>query len=69
MSTYENMEVVNEDLIKKAAILSEPDNSFIKALDFAESYRNAGLTPVFLLDDENFMVIVTTQEKLDNKFS
>lgn len=69
MSTYENMEVVNEDLIKKAAILSEPDNSFIKALDFAESYRQAGLTPVFLLDDENFMVIVTTQEKLDNKFS
>ena len=63
------MEVVNEDLIKKAAILSEPDNSFIKALDFAESYRQAGLTPVFLLDDENFMVIVTTQEKLDNKFS
>lgn len=69
MSTYENMEVVNEDLIKKAAILSEPDNSFIKALDFAEEYRSAGLTPVFLLDDENFMVIVTTQEKLDNKFS
>jgi hypothetical protein len=69
MSTYENMEVVNEDLIKKAAILSEPDNSFIKALNFAESYRQAGLTPVFLLDDENFMVIVTTQEKLDNKFS
>lgn len=63
------MEVVNEDLIKKAAILSEPDNSFIKALDFAESYRQAGLTPVFLLDDENFMVVVTTQEKLDNKFS
>lgn len=69
MSTYENMEVVNEDLIKKAAILSEPDNSFIKALNFAESYRQAGLTPVFLLDDENFMVIVTTQEKLDKKFS
>lgn len=69
MSTYENMEVVNEDLIRKAAILSEPDNSFIKALDFAEEYRLAGLTPVFLLDDENFMVIVTTQEKLDNKFS
>lgn len=69
MSTYENMEVVNEDLIKKAAILSEPDNSFVKALDFAESYRQAGLTPVFLLDDENFMVIVTTEEKLNNKFS
>lgn len=69
MSTYENMEVVNEDLIRKAAILSEPDNSFIRALDFAEAYRLAGLTPVFLLDDENMMVVVTTQEKLDNKFS
>lgn len=68
-SYYENMERVNEDLIRKAAVLSGPDNSFNTALEIAEEYRRAGLTPVFLLDDENMIVIVTNQEKLDNKFS
>ena len=68
-NTYERMERVNEDLIKKASILSGPDNSFITALDIAEEYRRAGLTPVFLLDEDNTMVIVTNEEKLGNKFS
>lgn len=68
-SYYENMERVDEDLIKKAAVLSGPDNSFMTALDIAEEYRRAGLTPVFLLDDDNLLVIVTNEEKLDNKFS
>jgi|SanBayMetagenome_1026888.scaffolds.fasta_scaffold191850_1 hypothetical protein len=68
-NAYENMERVNEDLIKKAAVLSGPDSSFYTALEFADEYRRAGLTPVFLLDDENMLVIVTNEEKLDNKFS
>ena len=68
-NTYERMERVNEDLIKKASILSGPDNSVITALDIAEEYRRAGLTPVFLLDEDNTMVIVTNEEKLGNKFS
>jgi hypothetical protein len=68
-NVYENMERVNEDLIRKAAVLSGPDNSFYTALDIARQYRQAGLTPVFFLDEENLMVIVTNKEKLDNKFS
>jgi len=68
-NTYERMETVNEDLIRKASILSGPNNSFITALDIAEEYRRAGLTPVFLLDEDNMVVVVTNQEKLDNKFS
>ncbi len=68
-NAYENMERVNEDLIRKAAVLSGPDNSFYTALDIARQYRQAGLTPVFFLDEENLMVIVTNKEKLDNKFS
>lgn len=69
MSYYDQLERVNEDLIKKASILSGPDNSFSTALDIAEEYRRAGLTPVFFLDEENLMVIVTNEEKLNNKFS
>lgn len=68
-NTYERMQRVNEDLIKKAAILSGPDSSFYTALDLADEYRQAGLTPVYFLDDENMMVIVTNEEKLEKKFS
>lgn len=68
-NTYDRMQRVNEDLIKKAAVLSGPDSSFYTALDLADEYRQAGLTPVYFLDDENLMVIVTNQEKLDKKFS
>ncbi len=69
MSYYDQMQVVNEDLIRKASILSGPNNSFLTALEFADEYRRAGLTPVFLLDEESMMVVVTNQEKLDKKFS
>jgi hypothetical protein len=69
MSTYENMEVANEDLIKKAAILLPPDNCYEVALSVAEEYRRAGLTPVFLLNYDETMIIVTNQEKMDGKFS
>lgn len=68
-NTYDRMQRVNEDLIKKAAILSGPDSSFYTALDLADEYRQAGLTPVYFLDDENMMVIVTNEEKLEKKFS
>lgn len=68
-NAYENMERVNEDLIKKAAVLSGPNNSFLTALEFAEEYRRAGLTPAFLLDEEKYIVIVTTEEKMNGEFN
>lgn len=68
MHPYDHMRRVDEDLIRKASILSGPDNSFLTALDLAEKYRSAGLTPVYLLDDESNMVIITYQEKLDKYF-
>lgn len=67
MHSYDHMRRVDEDLIRKASILSGPDNTFITALNFAEQYRAAGLTPVYLLDDATNMVIITYQEKLDKK--
>jgi hypothetical protein len=59
------MRRVDEDLIRKASILAGPDNSFLTALDLAEQYRSAGLTPIYFLDDENHMVIISYEEKFD----
>lgn len=62
---YEHMKRVDEDLIRKASILAGPNNSFLTALELAEQYRSAGLTPVYLLDDDNNMVVITYEEKMN----
>jgi len=65
VTPYDHMKRVDEDLIRKASILAGPDNNFITALELAEQYKSAGLTPVFFLDEENHMVIISYQEKFD----
>lgn len=60
---------VDEDLIKKASILQAPNNCFEVALTYAEEYKAAGLTPLFFLDEEETMIYVTTEEKIDGKYN
>jgi hypothetical protein len=55
---------VDEDLLRKAALLSAPGNSFQKILDMGEEYRQAGLTPVYFADDDDNILHVTSVEKL-----
>jgi hypothetical protein len=55
---------VDEDLLKKAALLSAPGNSFQKVLDMGDEYRQAGLTPVYFADDDDKILHVTSVEKL-----
>lgn len=55
---------VDEDLLKKAALLSAPGNSFQKVLNMGEDFRQAGLTPIYFADDEDKILHVTTEEKL-----
>lgn len=55
---------IDEDLLKKASILSAPGNSFEKVLKLGEEYRAAGLTPIYFADDEDKILHVTTQEKI-----
>lgn len=61
------MNEVSEDMLKTAASLQPPGNCFEKALAFGETYRKAGLTPLFFLDDEETMIRVTTEEKYYGK--
>lgn len=60
---------IDEDLLKKASLLSPPGNSFDKVLKLGEQYRAAGLTPIYFADDDDKMLHVTTQEKIDYGFN
>lgn len=46
-----------------------PGNNFDKALSIAEEYRTAGLTPLFFMDENETMIYVTTEEKINGKYN
>ena len=58
-------QTISEEIIKQAAELSGPDSNFHIALKYADDYRQAGLNPVYYTDDEEKMVFVTTEEKMN----
>ena len=60
---------IDEDLLRKAALLIPPGNNFEKALEIAEEYRIAGLTPMFFIDEDETMIFVTTEEKYYGKYN
>ena len=63
-------QIVDEEIIISAAkaLKSEPGNSFERALAIAEEYREADLTPVFILNYETKVISVTTQELVEKKY-
>ena len=56
---------VSEDFVKRVAELAGPDSNFHMALQWGEDYRQAGLNPVYYTDEEERMVFVTTEEKMN----
>lgn len=58
-------QTISEEIIKQAAELSGPNSNFHIALKYADDYRQAGLNPVYYTDDEERMVFVTTEEKMN----
>jgi len=58
---------IDEDLLKKASVLSAPGNSFEKVLRLGEEYRAAGLTPIYFADDDDKMLHVTAQETIEHR--
>ena len=57
---------IDEDLLKKASLLSSPGNSFDKILKLGEEYKAAGLTPIYFADDDDKMLHVTYQEQIEH---
>jgi hypothetical protein len=58
-------QTISEEIIRQAAELSGPESNFHTALKYADDYRQAGLNPVYYTDDEERMVFVTTEEKMN----
>jgi hypothetical protein len=56
---------ISEETIKQAAEIIGPESNFHIALQWAEDYRQAGLNPMFYTDDDEKMVFVTTEEKMN----
>jgi hypothetical protein len=56
--------VIPEFVVKQAAasIPEDLDNSFLKVLKAGEEYRQAGLTPVYVLDPNYKDLVVIAQE-------
>lgn len=56
---------ISEEIIRQAADIIGPDSNFHTALKWAEDYRQAGLNPVYYTDEDERMVFVTTEEKMN----
>jgi len=60
--------VIPERVIKEAnQAIDEANNSFERVLLVGEEYKQAGLTPIYLLDPEYMDVYVYCQETLRKK--
>ncbi|CAB4162506.1 hypothetical protein UFOVP787_50 [uncultured Caudovirales phage] len=63
---------VPEEIVKEAAAvvkMTEPDsnNSFQKVLNAGEAFKEAGLEPIYLLNQEDMSIQVITKETFDIK--
>jgi hypothetical protein len=56
---------ISEEIIRQAAEIIGPESNFHTALKWGEEYRQAGLNPVYYTDDEEKVVFVTTEEKMN----
>jgi hypothetical protein len=58
--------IIPEQIIKDSAFVAMKsegaNNSFVRLLKAAEEYRQANLTPVFILDTYNMDVVVVAKE-------
>jgi hypothetical protein len=61
-----NLKIVPEKIIVDAneacVVIGEEDNSFGRLLEQGQEYRKAGLTPLYVLNEDNVSMTVTAKE-------
>jgi hypothetical protein len=68
MNTYKVIpEHIMEASAETALEMGESDNSFSRMLLAAQEFKNAGMTPVFLLDAKNMDVVCIAKETWGKK--
>ena len=60
-----NYKTISEELLKQAADIMGPDSNFHIALKWGNDYRQAGMNPVYYTSDDEHIVYVTTEEKMN----
>jgi hypothetical protein len=68
--TVENFAIVPEDMIIACAaqVADDEFNSFDEALAKAQMFRSAGMNPVYLSTPNFKNLLVTSYERMENKF-
>lgn len=65
------LQIVPERVIKEAAQVlerEEKNNTFTYALETGKVFRENNLSPVYLLDETNMAIYVTSKERMKKKF-
>lgn len=69
MKEITNLKIVPERVIIDAneacVVIGEEENSFGKLLEQGQIYRKAGLTPLYVLNEDNVSLIVTAKELIN----
>lgn len=66
------MQVIPEKIIKESAkVMSkeEVNNTFSQALEIGQQFKLNGLMPVYLIDNKDMTIYVTSKENLLKKFN
>ena len=61
-----NLIIIEEEMIRTAAAMAEPDNAFIKALALADEYKKHDVSFYYLVDFITFKVYVLSQHLVNN---
>lgn len=68
--TLNNIKIIPEEMIVYCASQFGPEeeNSFKQCLEVGNTFKKAGLTPVYLCKEDFMDIYVTTKEKLTRKY-
>lgn len=69
MARVSNIQIIDEDIVVQAAEFLGGNSSFTRMLGIADEYREADMTPLFLLDTDNKYVYCVAKETFNKKLN
>ena len=64
------LQEVPEEIIQKAAkYMQDPTSNFIYALEMGKKFKDAGMKPIYLYNLMDNIILVTTEERIENKLN
>ena len=64
------LQEVPEEIIQKAAkYMQDPTSNFIYAQEMGKKFKDAGMNPIYLYNLMDNIILVTTEERIENKLN